>query len=84
MPVTLASLILSDFCPISVLYAKIPAFYVEVPALHVKIPAFYIDICIFDYHCARNVRGRSLASCLQSVANDEMVFLAMTIFYGND
>ena len=44
MPFTLASQILSDFCPISALHAKKPAFYAEVSALYAKIPSFYAKI----------------------------------------
>ena len=44
MTFTLASQILSDFCPISDLHAKKPAFYAEVSALYAKIPSFYAKI----------------------------------------
>ena len=63
MSVTLASQTLSDFCPISDLYDKIPALYA-------KISAIYSDICLFSLHCAGNVRGQVLVSRLRYIVND--------------
>ena len=41
MLVTLASQIMSNFCPIPTFYAQIPAFYAKLPALYAAIPDFY-------------------------------------------
>ena len=63
MLVTLASLILSNFCLIPDLYAKIPSLYSQ-------IPDFYADICLLGFHCAGNVQGKVLIFRLKSVYND--------------
>ena len=52
----LASQLMSNFCPI--------------PDLYAKVPDFYADIFLFMFHCDGNVRGQVPVDCLWSVTND--------------
>ena len=63
MSVTLASQIMSDFYPLTDLYAKVPFIYA-------KISYFYTHICLLGLHCAGNICGLVLVCHIQSVAND--------------
>ena len=58
MSVTLAYQHLSNFRPINVLYAKIPAFSAKVPTLYAEIPKFYADLSLLGFHCTGNVHVR--------------------------
>ena len=59
MLVTFASQILSNFCTI--------------PALYAKIPTFNADIYLFSFRCDDNIRGRVLVGCLFYLSNSARV-----------